>query len=45
MVDNPLFVLLLVAGLFIFFLVIFTFFTYLILKLAVALKREEMKKK
>ncbi len=45
MIDNPLLIILIIVGLFIFFLAIFVFFTYLILKLASDLKREEMKNK
>jgi ACR3 family arsenite efflux pump ArsB len=45
MVDNPLFILLVAVALFIFFLAVFAFFTYLFLKLAADLKREETKKK
>jgi hypothetical protein len=44
MVDNPLFVLLVAAALFLLFLAVFVFFTYLVLKLATDLKREETKK-
>ncbi len=45
MVDNPLFILLVVVALFIFFLAVFVFFTYLVLKMAADLKREVTKKK
>jgi len=44
MVDNPLFILLVAAALFLFFLAVFVFFTYLVLKLVADLKREETKK-
>lgn len=45
MVDNPLFVLLLIVALIVFFIAVFTFFTYLFLKFASDLKREELKSK
>jgi hypothetical protein len=44
MVDNPLFVLLAAAALILFLLAVFVLFTYILLKLAVYLKREESKK-
>jgi hypothetical protein len=44
MVDNPLFILLVVVALFLLFLAVFVFFSYLVLKLAADLKREETKK-
>jgi len=45
MLDNPIFIILVAVALFIFFLAVFAFFTYLVLKLAADLKREEIKKK
>ncbi|HTX43425.1 MAG TPA: hypothetical protein VMC61_01755 [Methanocella sp.] len=45
MTDNPLFLLLIAVALFLFFLAVFAFFTYLVLRLAADLRREEMKKK
>lgn len=45
MVENPIFVLLIVIALIILFLAIFVIFTYFLLKMAISLKREEGEKK
>jgi len=45
MVENPIFVLLIVIALILLFLAIFVIFTYFLLKMAISLKREEGGKK
>lgn len=45
MAYDPLFIILLVVGLILVLLAIFTFFTYLFLKMAVNLRRAQTKKK
>ncbi len=45
MAYDPLFIILLVVGLILTLLAVFTFFTYLFLKMAVNLRRAQMKKK